>query len=504
MRRRILAGLLGLAIVAAGLTVAWVTSGDAPVAVQPITAVAADSATTGSLTQAITDSGHVAVKAAIAAVGPAVVRIDVTATVAVDNPYADIFGDRFFQYFFNVPQGTTPQEREMNAMGSGVVIAYGGEKLVLTNAHVVDQANTIKVPDVSGNEWEADVVGSDEMLDVAVLRLQGDTGALAVATLGDSDAMEIGDWAIAIGNPLGLSYTVTMGIISAVGRDITKPEGTGRYYNLIQTDAAINPGNSGGPLVNALGEVIGLNTIIARSNGAGVSIEGINFAVAINGVKDVLGQLVSAGSVTRGWLGVAISDVTPQSVKQFGVDPNVPGAVVAQAFPGDPADKAGIKAGDVIVRVGSKAVASADDLSRTVALLPVGTTVEVEVVRSGSHLVLQATLDERPDEETLADYQGNVPQTEATIALGLTVGPITSVVAEHLGLHSTDGVVIMSVAADSRAGKAGVAEGDVVLEVNREPIKSVDDWNKAVAELKQGAKVILPVFRDGRIGVIAL
>lgn len=506
MRKRLLAGLLALVIVGGGLTVAWMTTSDVAVAVRPITAVAADStlATSVSLNRSITDSGQAAVKAAIAAAGPAVVRIDVTATVTVNNPYADMFGDRFFQYFFNVPQDTTPQEREAKAMGSGIVIAYGDEKLILTNAHVVDQANTITVTDVSGNEWEADVVGSDEMLDVAVLRLRGDTAGLAVATLGDSDAVEIGDWAIAIGNPLGLSYTVTMGIISAVGRDITKPEGTGRYYNLIQTDAAINPGNSGGPLVNARGEVIGLNTIIARSSGTGVSIEGINFAVAINGVKDVLSQLVASGAVTRGWLGVAITDVNPQSVKEFGVDPNVPGAIVAQAFSGDPADQAGIKTGDVIVRIGDATIASAADLSRTVALLYVGSMVEVEVVRSGDHIVLQATLAERPDEETLANYQGNVPPTEATTALGLTVGPITSIVAQHLGLNSTDGVVIMSVAADSRAGKAGLAEGDVVLEVNRQPITSVEDWNKAVAELKQGTKVILTVLREGRIGFIAL
>ncbi|MDD5263350.1 MAG: trypsin-like peptidase domain-containing protein [Candidatus Bipolaricaulis sp.] len=504
MRKRLLAGLLALAAVGCGLTVAWMTASDVAVAVQPITAVAANSATALSLNQSIADSGQAAVKAAIAAAGPAVVRIDVTATVTANNPYADLFGDRFFQYFFNTPQGTTPQERESRAMGSGVVIAYGDEKLILTNAHVVAQANTITVTDVSGNEWEADVVGSDEMLDVAVLRLRGDTAGLAVATLGDSDAIEIGDWAIAIGNPLGLSYTVTMGIISAVGRDITKPEGTGRYYNLIQTDAAINPGNSGGPLVNARGEVIGLNTMIARSSGAGVSIEGINFAVAINGVKDVLGQLVASGAVVRGWLGVAITNVGPQSVKEFGIDPSIPGAVVAQAFPGDPADKAGIKTGDVIVRVGDAAIASADDLSRTVALLRVGSTVEVEVVRSGERLVLQATLAERPDEETLANYQGNVPQTEATTALGLTVGPITPIVAQHLGLNSTDGVVIMSVAADSRAGKAGLTEGDVVLEVNRQPISSVEDWNKAVAELKQGTKVILTVLREGRVGFIAL
>ena len=169
MRKRLLAGLLALIIVGGGLTVAWMTTSDVAVAVRPITAVAADStlATSVSLNQSITDSGQAAVKAAIAAAGPAVVRIDVTATVSVNNPYADMFGDRFFQYFFNVPQGTTPQEREAKAMGSGIVIAYGDEKLILTNAHVVAQANTITVTDVSGNEWGADVVGSDEMLDVA-------------------------------------------------------------------------------------------------------------------------------------------------------------------------------------------------------------------------------------------------------------------------------------------------------------------------------------------------
>jgi len=504
MRKRLLAGLLTLVVVGGGLTVAWMKTPD--ISIQPIVAVAAGSAgsTVAQSNQSITDSGQAAVKAAIVAAGPAVVRVDVIATVTVENPYADLFGDRFFQYFFNAPQDATPQERERQSMGSGVIIAYGGEKLVLTNAHVVDRADTISVTDVSGNEWEADVVGADEMLDVAVLRLHGDTSGLAVATLGDSATIEIGDWAIAIGNPLGLSYTVTMGIISAVGRDITKPEGVGRYYNLIQTDAAINPGNSGGPLVNARGEVIGLNTIIARNSGAGVSIEGINFAVAINGVKDVLDQLVAAGAVTRGWLGVAITDVNPPSVKEFGVDPNVPGAVIAQTFPGDPADKAGIQVGDVVVRIGDAAITSADDLSRTVALQPVGATVEIEVVRSGERLVLRATLTERPDEETLANYQGNVPPVEAASAFGLTVGPITAIVAQHLGLNSTEGVVIMSVAAESRGAKAGVLDGDVILEVNRRAIASVEEWNEVVAGLKQDAKVILTVLRGGRVGFIAL
>jgi len=265
MRKGWILGILLALILATGASIAWVGNQDGKITIGTEVALAQET----SVNQAITDSGQSAIKQAIANVGPAVVRIDVTAVVSFTSPFDNFFNDPFFRRFFGEPFNI-PQERERRAIGSGVVIEYAGEKLVLTNAHVIDQATTIRVTSLDGQTWTAQVVGSDTQLDVAVLRLDGDTTKLATAKLGDSSNVEIGDWAIAIGSPIGLSYTVTLGIISALDRDIEKPSGIGRYENLIQTDAAINPGNSGGPLANASGQVIGINTAIARQSGGGI------------------------------------------------------------------------------------------------------------------------------------------------------------------------------------------------------------------------------------------
>ncbi|MFC2078154.1 trypsin-like peptidase domain-containing protein, partial [Candidatus Bipolaricaulota bacterium] len=228
MRKSLFVGVLVAVFLAAGGAIAWISLPEGGLAV-----AATALAQTEDLDQAITDSGQTAIKAAIASAGPAVVRIDVTGTVSVVNPFSEFFDDPFFQRFFNFDSG--PRERETESVGSGVVFEHDGEKLVLTNAHVVRDADTIQLTDIHGNVWLASVVGIDDLLDIAVLRVDGDTGALFAATLGDSDTVEIGDWAIAIGNPLGLSYTVTLGIISATDRDIAKPSGVGTYTNLIQT-----------------------------------------------------------------------------------------------------------------------------------------------------------------------------------------------------------------------------------------------------------------------------
>ena len=500
MRKSLSIGVIAAFILATGVTLAWVGIPEGHLAVAPPSAVAQ----TADVDQAITDSGQAAIKAAIASVGPAVVRVDVTGTVSISKPFSDFFDDPFFRRFFEFD--TSPRERETASVGSGVVFEHSGEKLVLTNAHVVDNADTIRLTDPSGNTWTATVIGSDELLDVAVLRITGDTGPLFAATLGDSDTTEIGDWAIAIGNPLGLSYTVTLGIISATDRDIAKPSGVGTYSNLIQTDAAINPGNSGGPLVNATGEVIGINTLIARGTTTGIAIEGINFAIAINGIVDILEQLVETGLVSRGWLGVQVSDVTPVTAESFGVDPDSIGALVVHTFPGDPADAAGIEIGDVVVRIGETAIESSDDLVSKIALLGAGTQVEIEVVRGDETIIVDVLLTERPTEDVLAFYEGSAPpdQPESVSTFGITVGPITAIVAQHLGLNSTDGVVIMDVAAGSRAAIAGLAEGDIIVEVDHEMVVSVEDWNEAVSELGESTRVVLTVLRNGRLSFVSL
>jgi serine protease Do len=497
MRKITLIGLLVLVLVGAGLTIAWVRSPDSFVRATGVAAVAQS----GDLNQAIADSGQNAVKQAIAAVGPAVVRIDVT--LAVSASASDLLNDPLFRQFFGTPLPNQGQ-RETQAVGSGFVISYGADKYVLTNAHVVADADSIRVVDPAGTTWDAEVVGADDVVDVAVLRVVGDTSSLSSATLGDSDTVEMGDWAIAIGNPLGLSYTVTLGIVSAIGRDMRKPDGAGTFYNLIQTDAAINPGNSGGPLVNSGGEVIGINTIITRSTGNGVTIEGINFAIPINSVKSVLSQLVESGKVTRGWLGVGIGDVTAASAEATGIDPNLKGALVTRVFPGDPADVAGIQLADVIVRIGDTAVTSAEDVSLAVGGLAVGITVEIELVREGQTLVVQATLGERPSEADLADYTGKTTDAASAAPFGITVGPITEVVAGQLGLNSTEGVVIMEIASGSRAERAGLTPGDVVLGVNRKAVESVDAWNAAIASIGTDGQITLTVFRAGRLGFVTL
>jgi len=495
MRKSLLIGTLAVVMLATGLTVAWVNAPDGQLTVASSVAVAQ----TVETNQAITNSGSAAVKAAIQRAGPAVVRIDVTGTVTVSDTFSDLFDDEFFRRFFQFDE--TPEEQETASLGSGVVFEYAGEKLVLTNEHVIDDADTIELTDINGNVYSASVIGTDDLLDVAILRVDGDASALVAATLGDSDAIEIGDWAIAIGNPLGLSYTVTMGIISAVDRDIAKPSGVGTYWDLIQTDAAINPGNSGGPLVNAAGEVIGINTLIARTSAAGVSIEGINFAIALNGVLDILDQLVETGAVSRGWLGVQVADVTVDTVESFGVDPDTPGAVIAHVFSGDPADVAGIEVGDVVTRIDDVAIASSDDLVSEIAKAGAGTQVEIEVVRDGEALVFDVTLGERPSEDVLATYEGQTSEetTESAVAFGLTVGSITPIVAEHLGLNSSDGVVIMDVAAGSRASSAGLAEGDIIVEIDHEPIASVEEWNDAITDLGEDSSVTFTVIRDGQL-----
>jgi serine protease Do len=511
MKRVALIAVLLVFLVGTGLTVAWIGHDSGQLVLQTPVASAQDTgSTTGdeatqttSLNQSITDSGQSAIKNAIAAVGPAVVRVDVTGTVQVTNPFSDLFNDPFYQRFFGTPNQQRQQQQQTQSVGSGFAILYEGEKLVITNQHVIDSADTITVTDVNGDTWNASVVGSDDVLDVAVLRLEGDTSPLATATLGDSDAVDLGDWAIAIGSPLGLSQTVTMGIISATHRDIEKPSGVGIYNNLIQTDAAINPGNSGGPLVNAAGQVIGINTMIARSTSTGVSVEGINFAISINGITDFLPALIQEGSIQRGWLGVQHTAITEASAETYGIDPNQTGTLVVYVFPGDPADVAGMQEGDVIVQVGDTPITSSDDLNTAIGTLAAGTTVDIGIIRDGQPMTLSVTLGLRPSEAELASYQGTSQQNSDAFR-GITVGAISTIIAQQLGLNSTDGVVIMNVQQGSRAEQAGLAEGDVVLEINHQEVTSVDDWNTTVSELSDSSAVTLTVFRNGGIGFIVV
>ena len=514
MRKIALIGFVIACLVSTGLTIAWIGQSDGRLVVQTPAAIAQEdtsSATeeetppaetpTSSVNQAISDSGQSAIKAAIAAVGPAVVRIDVTGTVEASTSVSDLFNDPFFERFFGTPD-EQPQERTTQSLGSGFAILYQGEKLIITNQHVISDADTIEVSDNEDNTWNAIVIGSDDVLDVAVLRLEGDTSTLLTATLGNSDSVELGDWAIAIGSPLGLSYTVTMGIISATNRNIEKPSGIGNFSNLIQTDAAINPGNSGGPLANAFGEVIGINTMIARNSSTGVSIEGINFAIAINGVTDILEQLIQSGEVQRGWLGVQHTEINQDSAAAFGIDPNQAGTLVVSVFPGDPADIAGIQKGDIITQVGDVAIEDSDALNREVGLLAAGTIIDFTIIREGESLTLSVTMGLRPSEKELLTYHGQTPASTSETFRGVTVGSISAIIAQQLGLNSTNGVVIMTVDSGSRAENAGLSEGDVILEIDHVAIETMDAWESAISELDDSSAVTLTILRDGRLRFI--
>ena len=496
-KRILVIGVLFAFIVAAGVTLTHVYDTTGNLAVGGVTALAQDQSTN----QAITNSGQSAIKTAIAAASPAVVRVDVTATVDVTNQFNDMFNDPFFKRFFGEPQ--TPQKQQRRALGSGFVINYAGQKLVVTNEHVIDNADTIRVTAPDGEVWNAKVLGSDKELDIAVLKLEGNTAKLPTVALGDSSKVQIGDWAIAIGNPVGMSYTVTMGIISALGRDLQKPDGNGYYRNLIQTDAAINPGNSGGPLVNAQGQVVGINTLIARESSGGIAVEGINFAIAINQVKEVLDQLVATGKVTRAYLGVYIQDITKAMEKNFGVKAGE-GVLVSDTISGSPAEKAGIKSGDIITKVNGKAVGSTDELIKTISTKPVGSVVTLDIVRNKAPLQVQVTLAEKPSEAQLAANTTTGKQTTAAKKFGITVGSISSAAAQRLGLQSTQGVVIIDVAPGSRADWAGLQKDDVIREINRQPVKSVDEWNSMVKSMDDNAVLMFTIVRDGRTFFVTL
>ena len=497
-KRILVIGVLFAFIVAAGITLTQLHDTTGNLAIGGIPVLAQNQSTN----QAITDSGQIAIKTAIAAASPAVVRVDVTATVDVADQFNDIFNDPFFKRFFGEPQ--TPQQQQQRALGSGFVINYADQKLVITNEHVIDNADTIRVTSPDGETWDATVVGRDKQLDIAALKLEGDTSKLPTVALGDSSKVEIGDWAIAIGNPVGMSYTVTMGIISAVGRDLQKPDGNGYYHNLIQTDAAINPGNSGGPLVNAQGQVVGINTLIARQASNGIAVEGINFAISINQVKEVLDQLVATGKVTRAYLGVYIQDITKAMEETFDVNAGE-GVLVSDTISESPAEQAGIKSGDVITMVNGEAVGSTDELIKTILMKPVGSIVTLDIVRDKAPMQVQVTLAEKPSEEELAaTTTPSDKQENAVQKFGITVGSISSATTQRLGLQSPQGVVIIDVDPGSRADWAGLEKDDVIREINRQPMQSVDDWNSMVQNLDDNAVLMFTIVRDGRTYFVTL
>jgi serine protease Do len=378
-----------------------------------------------------------------------------------DDHLRDFFGNDFFNRFF----GGIPRERRTTALGSGVIISSDG--LILTNHHVVERATEIKVRLDTNKEYDAKLVGSDPKTDLALIRVKPDKDFPKPARLGNSDTTRVGSEVMAVGNPYGLGNTVTSGIVSAKGRII----GAGPYDNFLQTDAAINPGNSGGPLFNMKGEVIGINTAIVAQ------AQGIGFAIPINLAVELLPQL-KKGKVIRGWLGVMIQDLTPDLADSLGLK-DTKGVLVSDVIKGAPADKAGLKRGDVIVQVNGKGVAEAHSLSRMIAAIKPGSEVDVSVIRNGGHKTIPVTLGTLPEESPSVQrsQEEQMPQEQ----WGMTVQTLTSNLARHLGLPSDEkGVVIVQIEPGSPASQSGLLQGDLIKEVDRKPVNNLADFNAII------------------------
>ncbi|MDI3543608.1 MAG: serine protease DegQ [Candidatus Atribacteria bacterium] len=417
-------------------------------------------------------------------VSPAVVNIDTLKIATYTSPFTPFLNDPFFRRFF---EGMIPQERQVPVKGLGTGFVFRSDGYILTNAHVVSGADEIKVTFLDGREFEGKVIGSDSITDIAVVKI--DAQDLPTIPLGDSDAARVGEWLIAIGNPYGLSHTVTVGVLSAKGRPISAGDSGQEYENFLQTDAAINPGNSGGPLLNLKGEAIGINTAILPY------AQGIGFAIPINMVKSILDQLITEGKVVRAWLGVVIQNLTPEVADKFGLK-EAKGALVADISPDSPAEKAGIKRGDVILRVDEVEIPDINTLQQTIRSHRPGDVVNVEIWRDGKTITLRVTLAEL--EETISTP---VPEK---IDLGLEVEEITSDLAEKYALREKSGVVVVGIKAGGPADDAGLRPGDVILEVNREEIKDLNDWRAAINKIEPGETVLLLISRGGQTYFVPL
>ncbi len=384
------------------------------------------------------------------------------------SPFEDFFGDDFFKRFFDDNQ----RELKRKSLGSGFIINKDG--YILTNNHVIKDATEIIVTLSEGSkEFEAEVVGKDEKLDLALIKINA-KNHLPVVNLGDSERLRIGEWVLAIGNPFGLGGTVTAGIVSQKGRFI----GAGPYDDFIQTDASINPGNSGGPLFNLQGEVVGINSVIIAGG------QGIGFAIPINSVKDILLQLKDKGSITRGWIGVSIQELTPELSSHFKLKDGA-GVLISAVTPGEPAEKAGIKAGDIIVEFDGRPITELNELPRAVAATAPGKTSKVKVLRDGKLKTLSVTVAERADDDkpSSADTTGSGTKGEVTDKeLGVTVKSLTPSIIEKFGLETqVKGVLISEVVEGSAASMAGLRSGDIIKEINRKKVKNPDEFSTEMA-----------------------
>lgn len=378
------------------------------------------------------------------------------------NQSADPFQDFFNRFFEDMPR----QSQQQRSLGSGFIINDQG--YILTNNHVVAGADEIKVRLSDGREFKGEVKGADDKLDLALVKINTKEH-LPVAELGNSDDIKVGEWVLAIGNPFGLSQTVTAGIVSATGRVI----GSGPYDDFIQTDASINPGNSGGPLFDADGKVIGINTAIIAGG------QGIGFAIPINMAKDVIPQLEDKGKVIRGWLGVTVQPITPDLAKSFGLESDN-GALVSDVVKDGPAAKAGLKSGDIVLEFAGRKIREVGELPRLVAATPVGKDVTMKIARDGKSQEVTVKIGR------LADGSGEGNLKAAEVKFGMSVSELNKDLAARMGLKESSGVVVSGVQSGSVAEEAGILPGDIIREIGGRTIKTLSDYEQAMNSYKSG------------------
>ena len=438
------------------------------------------------------DTSTVNWKTAIALVAseniPAVVHIDVTQRREISNPMMPFGNDPFFHFFFNGPQVPRKFKQELKGLGTGMLINDKGN--ILTNNHVVAGATEINVLLADGTSYPATLVGTDPKTDLAVIRIETDEKLPAV-TFGDSDQMEVGDWVVAIGHPRGLDQTVTQGIISAKHRrGVLDPTS---YQDYLQTDAAINPGNSGGPLINLAGQVVGVNAAIASQSGG---FEGIGFAIPSNMAVHVAQALIDHGKVIRGWLGVSIRNLTPEQVNSMKLKGNK-GALIAEVVQNSPADSAGLKKDDLVVKFKDQRVEDAATLQRLVGETPVGDTANLTVARDGKTVDLTVTIGSMDDA---------VRRIAASLEdrLGAVVRPLKAEESREYGLKPGQGVAIKSVDTDGLLGKAGFEKDDVIVDVNNMPVQGVEGFVALIKALPPHQQALLKALdhRTGQNGYV--
>jgi serine protease Do len=415
-----------------------------------------------------------------------VVNINTTMVMKRSGPmqFQPPFGERdpfrdFWEKFFG---GQMPQEYRARSLGSGVLVNKEG--YIITNSHVIQNAEKIVVTLHNKKDYQAKIVGGDQKTDLALIKIDAKED-LPVAPLGDSDQLKVGEWVIAVGNPFGLAETVTAGIVSAKGRVI----GAGPYDDFIQTDASINPGNSGGPLFNVYGEVVGINTAIVATG------QGIGFAIPINLAKEIVLQLKEKGRVVRGWLGVSIQRVTSDLAESFGLK-EAKGALVSKVFENSPAEQAGLKQGDVIVQFDGREIESSMELPRIVASTPVGKEVTIQFFRDGKTMSVKAKITEMAGEEKKEAEKEGPPQKP----IGILVQDVTPQIAASLGMEKATGIIVVQVEPGGPADEAGMHRGDVILEVNRKPIGNAKDFARALEEDKNQTSLLILIRRgEGNI-----